>query len=558
MEEDSKTFEASLQSLLSLLEEDDNRQRSKDLDRAGHVDNHSFGEIYHFCKDICEHVEEYNFGQFEKYRKFLKKVLDCKVSFAKLLIELAFRRDAVHVGVGSTVTSSSKEKRYHGYVTCCLYLVVSVKKSIMWLLAEEEDQKSRGVHQQVSSRVANSQLPLAGRCLLEMTPILYEIAVQLFGMLDKVSLSIERGDIFEDYEWGPSDQLRLPAIPSYSFAQQRTLLMTMLLSSISKYDEAITAYIMRDIHSALRMIDVLKTIILTGGLKNASANEDSKPPVPTRILDRACRCLRRLAKSNSDILQSNAKLVEELILIGLESKQYEVFYALQVAPDCAKVALKPLSKHLLSLLRLPIRSQFDNTNIYDDVPEPQPVDWGIGRVLAVFSKMLVQSAEHYKTFMQNFALSDVKSIFISLAQRWFIFRSVNNKTIEDSTISQYEEIITNFSTLFPTLAFPLVHKGFISEYQDENMSPDMFLIRLMGIAGTSTEPGNAAEVMIRHLLTALRSNKELSGAILPEIQRLQYLLSNQTCIISNLTAIKRFHVSHTKLVKSIIDTANNK
>jgi hypothetical protein len=461
MEEDSQIFETALRSLLLLLESDINKQDGKG---CAPVNPTLFGEVYHFCKNTCKNIERLSAKENEKRHEFVKKVLDCKEYFVKLILILAFRRDSMS---SDQIVTTGQQKLQHGYVTCCLFLLMSVERSIGMLIDEERENKTKSVQ---SSKVINAEVPLHGRCLMELTPLWYELASQLFDLVN----TFDGSTLFEDYKWGMHDSINSNNVSSYSFAQQRTLFMIVLLSSITIDSETITAYITNDRYRTLRMIDILKNIISMGGLKNTaySCNETSTPTVPPRILDRACRCLRRLISCEPSILDSNPKLVEDLLSLALDSKQYEIFYILQAVPDCAKHAMNSVSKHLFTLLEIPIRSRLDNFNYYDDgYREPKNVDWGVGGFLVGFSKILIQSVEHYKDFMQLHSSSeDVKRLFHSLGQRWSLFRT-GITAAGHILISDYETVITNFATFSPTIVFPFV-QGFISEYQEENLTPD--------------------------------------------------------------------------------------
>jgi hypothetical protein len=386
---------------------------------------------------------------------------------------------------------------------------------------------------------------------------------QTFSVWNNLTVNTSTEKVFEDHAWNSdfdserdSDNWRykFPKFLFYSFAQQRTLLMTSLLLSISKNDDAIAAYISDDKQRVMRLIEILKTIILTGGLKN-----ESSAIVPGLILDRACRSIRELIKGNTKLLTSNATLVEDLISIGLQSKQYEIFYALQEVPDAAKVAMKAVSKHLPALLQIKIRTRFDNVYYdYDNRP-PTDVDWGVGAFLKVHGETLSESPEYSKVFMQMYSAEDVKAIFVALKQRWTLFRSIENPSCSD-LVEYCQEIFKHLAKIFPTIAYPFIQE-FIQECQDDeedDFTRYWWLVDIMSIAGNSSEPSNAAEIMIRQLLILLRADKGVPRTILEEIHRLQKLLPTQTCILNNLPAIKRFHFDFPAVVKPIVDLATKK
>jgi hypothetical protein len=546
MAEAPKPFEIILQSLLLLLEEDDKKQQSIKKSTGEEyvsVNAPSFEKIYKVCFQFWKDMSEFYLPSdgIEYYQEFLQKFFECKESFVKLLLSLAVRRDTFVSGTGD-------KKRYQGYVSCCLLLMFCVNRAIERLVRLEIEEKRNFV------QLSSTEVPIHGQCLQELIPLLYELALQIFSVWNNDSTD----KVFEDHEWDSDFDTerdpknwrnQFPKFLFYSFAQQRTLLMTSLLLSISKTEEAIATYISDDRQRVMRMVEILKTIILTGGLKN-----ESSAIVPGLILDRACRSIRELIKGNTKLLTSSATLVEDLISIGLQSKQYEIFYAFKEVPDAAKVAMKAISKHLPALLQIKIRTRFDNVyRDYDVLHPPKDIDWGLSDFLRVFSETLSESPEHSKAFMQMYSTEEVKTIFVAVKQRWALFCSITNPSC-DHLIGEYEDILKNLSTIYPTIAFP-----FIQEFVREAQGDDRFYfwkkVEILGIAGNSLEPSNAAEIVIRQLLTLLRANKDRPRHILEEIHRLQKLLPTQTCILNNLPAIKRFHFDLPAFVKPIVDLA---
>ena len=571
---DHASLHISLQKYLAYLGEENGRRAER------------FQDILKFCQDLrAESLDTY----FNS-KDILQPILKCKELFLQVLVQLSSQCDRTIIRGDKQTTSNIVESEdnknqslaYSGYVTCALHLLAAVNFVLDYSMNKLEAETGE----------FKDGKSIQGIFVREMVPWYYELALKIINQVVSDSADDDQETEYEpvlvDYpavQGGITKYITLD-FEAYSFGQQRSMLVSFLLKPLSKHGKFLAPFLVEDEENILRMATILKNIILFGGAKDdkhtrssnvfdqstddsASHDNPFSPDyifieaqnwsLPERILEMSTRCLQLLIEScYTQVIKVMPNIGNDLIAMALESKRYALFYNFQSTPQLTKDCIPLIASSIKEIIKIPL-----SENVVDLSKKSVSVisyrsDWGISYMLKDFSKHLSKDRALCKSLESH---SDLIFIVRYLAYRRLLYALI--LPLQSPELQKnYEDIVIDFATAFPYTAIPIVQNSIMKmiEVNEGKLEINEFMVQLIGIAGTATQPDNIAETMVKNLVTLLRTkpqDDQVVAIILSELQRLQFLLPSQTCILQNIVAIKRFHVMLPRQVKDVIRYAEN-